>query len=178
MSSTLLADTIEQKDLLITQLERMRSMAPAAPFGSQRAIELNQMAIALKAQISSLEQRIEALTAANATEEERQALAEAEAQAKAEALAEAKAKALEVIGRLNSLSDEMAGALVVAASTITPDIIEALAASGYRLSGGWELIRPSTYGGQGRIAPLPYIELFDNGAMLTTRGKVPGKNIG
>jgi hypothetical protein len=57
-------------------------------------------------------------------------------------------------------------------------LLSSLAASGYRLSGGWELIRPSTYGGQGRIAPLPYVELFDNGAMLTTRGKVPGKNIG
>jgi alanyl-tRNA synthetase len=171
-----LADTQAQHKLVSSQLEAVAAALQEAPIGTEQHMALSSRAMQLKTQLKQLETQIDRLKEEAKTEVERQSEAAAkiaeESKALAAKLVEYRAKVETTIAAINQASDDLAALLATAATEI-PELIELLQKeSGYRLSGDWTAILPQAFGGNGRIAGIPYVLTTTNGARLTTRYEV------
>ena len=171
-----LEDSQAQYKLVSSQLEAVAAALQDAPIGTEQHMSLASRAMQLKTQIKQLESQIDQLKDEAKTEVDRQSEAAArfaeESKALAAKLAEYRAKVETTITAINDASDDLAALLATAATEI-PELIELLRKeSGYRLSGDWNAILPQAFGGNGRIAGIPYVLTTTNGARLTTRYEV------
>lgn len=170
-----LADARAQHELFTTQLAAVAQELTGATIGTAHHLSLSQRAVTMQGQLQELDRVIAGLAEAAKTEAERDqetaAAARAAAAALAAKVAQDKEKVTRVINAINHASDQLAQALAVAARVIPPVVEDLAKHGGLKLSGPWPVILPSTWSGEGKIGPLPWVHQEDGSAMLSTRGK-------